>query len=80
MQKQKRKYLKINFDMIQKDKDFYLKNCNFNEIQENVFNALTGKKQMTIVQIAMKENVSERTVTNIIRQVKLKMIKAIMLK
>ena len=43
-------------------------------------NDLTGKKQMTIVQISMKENVSERTVTSIIRQIKLKMIKAIMLK
>ena len=35
MQKQgKKKVLKVNFDMIQSDKDFYLNNCNFNETQE----------------------------------------------
>lgn len=81
MQEQgKKKVLKINFDMIQSDKDFYLKNCNFNELQENIFNDLTGKKQYTIVQIAMKEHISESYVSKIIRQIKIKMIKAIMFK
>lgn len=81
MQEQgKKKVLKINFDMIQSDKDFYLKNCNFNELQEKIFNDLTGKKQYSIVQIAMKENISDSYVSKIIRQIKIKMIKAIMFK
>lgn len=81
MQEQgKKKVLKINFDMIQSDKDFYLKNCNFNELQEKIFNDLTEKKQYSIVQIAMKENISDSYVSKIIRQIKIKMIKAIMFK
>lgn len=76
----KKKKLKVNFDMIQADKDFYLKNCNFNELQENIFNDLTGKRPLTIIQISMKENISDRTVDRNIRQIKLKMLKAIMTK
>ena len=78
--KTKRKNLKVNFDMIQSDKDFYLENCNFNEIQEKVFNDLTGKKQMSIIQISMKENMSDRTTSRVIRQIKLKMLQAIITK
>lgn len=81
MQEQKKKkVLKVNFDMIKSDKDFYLVNCNFNEIQEKIFNYLTGKKQYTIVQISMLENMSERNVSKIIRQIKLKMLQAILTK
>lgn len=76
----KRKNLKVNFDMIQSDKDFYLKNCNFTEIQENVFNDLTCKHPMSIIQISMKEHISDRTVNRVIKQIKLKMLKAIMIK
>ena len=79
-QNKKKKVLKVNFDMIQSDKDFYLKNCNFNEIQEKIFNYLTGKKQYTIIQISMLENMSERNVSKIIRQIKLKMLQAILTK
>lgn len=79
-EKVKKKLLKVNFDMIQSDKDFYLANCNFNEIQEKIFKYLTGKKQYTIVQISMMENMCERNVSKVIRQIKLKMIKAIMFK
>ncbi len=78
--KTNKKKLKVNFDMIQSDKDFYLKNCNFNEIQEKIFNDLTGKYPMSIIQIAMKENVSDRTVCRIIRSIKLKMLQAIITK
>lgn len=78
--KTKRKNLKVNFDMIQSDKDFYLKNCNFNEIQEKVFNDLTGKKQMSIIQISIKENMSDRTTSRVIRQIKIKMLQAIITK
>lgn len=81
MQKQeKMKYLKVNFNMIQSDKEFYLKNCNFNDLEENVFLDLTGKEQMSIVQISLKEHKSERTISSTIRQIKLKMLKAIILK
>lgn len=79
-QNEKKKKLKINFDMIQADKDFYLENCNFTEIQENIFKDLTGKHPMSIIQISMKENVSDRTACRIIREIKLKMLKAIMTK
>lgn len=78
--KKKKKVLKVNFNMIQSDKDFYLANCNFNETQEKIFNYLTGKKQYTIIQISLMENMSERNVSKIIRQIKLKMIQAILLK
>ena len=81
MQKQvKRKNLKINFDMIKSDKEFYLKNCNFNELQENIFNDLTCKNPMSIIQISMKEHISDSTVNRNIRQIKIKMLKAIMTK
>ena len=76
----KKKVLKVNFDMIQSDKDFYLANCNFNELQENIFLDLTGKKQLSIIQIADKEHISDSYVSKIIKQIKFKMIKAIMLK
>lgn len=76
----KKKVLKVNFDMIQADKDFYLANCNFNELQENIFLDLTGKKSLSIIQIADKEHISDSYVSKIIKQIKLKMIKAIMLK
>ena len=76
----KKKKLKVNFDMIQSDKDFYLKNCNFNELQENIFNDLTGKHPMSIIQISMKENISDSTVNRNIRKIKLKMLQAIITK
>jgi DNA-directed RNA polymerase specialized sigma subunit len=79
-QKVKKKFLKVNFDMIQSDKDFYLANCNFKESQRKIFNYLTGEKEYTIVQIAMLMNMSERNVCRIIRQIKLKMIGAIAFK
>ena len=79
-EKVKRKFLKVNFDMIQSDKEFYLANCNFKESQKKVFNYLTGEKEYTIVQISMLMNMSERNVCKIIRQIKLKMIEAILLK
>lgn len=83
MQKQnktKRKNLKVNFDMIQSDKDFYLENCNFNELQEKIFKDLTGRYPMSIIQISIKENVSDSTVNRNIKTIKLKMLKAIMTK
>ena len=79
-EQEKKKRLKINFDMIQSDKDFYLTHCNFNELQEKIFNDLTGKIKYSIIQIAFKENISESYVNKIIRQIKIKMIQAILFK
>jgi hypothetical protein len=46
------------------------------KIEENVFLDLTGREQMSIVQISLKEHKSERTISSTIRQIKLKMLKA----
>ena len=73
----KKKNLKINFDMIKSDKEFYLENCNFTELQENIFKDLTCKNPMSIIQISMKEHTSDSTVNRNIRQIKIKMLKAI---
>jgi hypothetical protein len=78
--KTKKKRLKVNFDMIESDKQFYLQNCNFNELQEKIFKDLTGKYPMSIIQISMKENISDSTVSRNIKTIKLKMLKAIMTK
>lgn len=77
--KRKVKVLKINFDMIEADKQFYLSHCNFSDIQERIFNYLTGKRRLSIIQIADKENISEATVNRHIRKIKLKMIKSILI-
>lgn len=76
----KKKNLKVNFNMIKSDKEFYLNNCNFTELEENIFNDLTGKHPMSIIQISMKEHVSDSTVNRNIRTIKIKMIKAILIK
>ena len=78
--KPKKKILKVNFNMIEADKKFYLENCNFNELEENIFNLLTGKKNYSIIQIADIVQYSDRTVCRTIKMIKIKMLKAIMLK
>lgn len=51
--------------------DYILQNANFNDIQLKVFNRLTDKVgRQKIYQIAMEENISERTVSRIIKQIK----------
>ena len=79
MQKQskKRKNLKVDFNMIKSDKEFYLENCNFTEMEEKIFYDLTGKNPLSIIQISMKEHISDSTVNRIIRKIKIKMLKAI---
>lgn len=63
----------VKFDFIQSELDYILKNANFNEKQENVFNRLTDKKgRQSIVQISMEENISTATVSRIIKQIKKK--------
>lgn len=51
--------------------DYILQNANFNDIQLRIFNRLTDKVgRQKIYQIAMEENISERTVCRIIKQIK----------
>lgn len=81
MQEQKkRKCLKVNFDMIKSDKEYYLENCNFTENQEKIFLDLTDKKQYSRVQIAERHNMSVDNVDKIIRKIKLKMLATLLVK
>ena len=51
--------------------DYILQNANFNDIQLRIFKRLTDKyDRQKIVKIAMEENISERTVSRIIKQIK----------
>ena len=51
--------------------DYILQNANFNDIQLRIFNRLTDKfGRQKIVKIAIEENISERTVSRIIKQIK----------
>ena len=51
--------------------DYILQNANFNEIQLRIFKRLTDKYgRQKIVKIAIEENISERTVSRIIKQIK----------
>ena len=51
--------------------DYILQNANFNDIQLRIFKRLTDKQgRQKIVKIAIEENISERTVSKIIKQIK----------
>ena len=51
--------------------DYILQNANFNDIQLRLFKRLTDKYgRQKIVKIAIEENISERTVSRIIKQIK----------
>ena len=51
--------------------DYILQNANFNDIQLRIFKRLTDKYgRQKIVKIAIEENMSERTVSRIIKQIK----------
>ena len=51
--------------------DYILQNANFNDIQLRIFKRLTDKQgRQKIVKIAIEENISERTVSRIIKQIK----------
>ena len=59
------------FDFTINELKFILSNANFNDIQLKVFNRLTDKHgRQKIYQIAMEENISEKTVCRIIKQIK----------
>ena len=51
--------------------DYILQNANFNDIQLRIFKRLTDKYgRQKIVKIAIEENISERTISRIIKQIK----------
>lgn len=59
------------FDFTKIELDYILQNANFNDIQLRIFNRLTDKQgRQKIVKIAIEENISERTVSRIIKQIK----------
>lgn len=59
------------FDFTKIELDYILQNANFNDIQLRIFNRLTDKVgRQKIVKIAIEENMSERTVSRIIKQIK----------
>lgn len=66
----------VKFDFVKAELDYILENANFTEEQEKIFKMLTGKYgRETVVCIAMKMNLSERTVKRRIKQIKSKILK-----
>ena len=66
----------MTYDFTKKELDFILENANFTEEQEKIFKMLTSKYgRATIVNIALKMNMSESTVKRRIRQIKHKIMR-----
>lgn len=64
------------FDFTTFELNHIINNANFNDLQLSVFKRLTDKRgRQTIVQISMEENISERTVNRIIKQIKSKILR-----
>ena len=72
MEKEKLEEENVNkLDFTKIELDYILQNANFNDIQLKVFKRLTDKYgRQKIVKIAIEENISERTVSRIIKQIK----------
>lgn len=72
MEKEKLEEENVNrLDFTKFELDYILKNANFNDIQLRIFKRLTDKYgRQKIVKIAIEENMSERTVSRIIKQIK----------
>ena len=72
MEKEKLEKENVNkLDFTKFELDYILQNANFNDIQLRIFNRLTDKfGRQKIVKIAIEENISERTVSRIIKQIK----------
>ena len=72
MEKEKLEEENVNkLDFTKIELDYILQNANFNDIQLRIFNRLTDKVgRQKIVKIAIEENISERTVSRIIKQIK----------
>ena len=66
------------FDFTTFELNYIINNANFNDLQLSVFKRLTDKRgRQTIVQISMEENISERTVNRIIKQIKSKILRTL---
>lgn len=62
---------RMTLDFTKPELDYILQNANFNDIQLRIFKRLTDKQgRQKIVKIAIEENISERTVSRIIKQIK----------
>ena len=72
MEKEKLEEENVNkLDFTKFEIDYILQNANFNDIQLRIFNRLTDKfGRQKIVKIAIEENISEITVSRIIKQIK----------
>lgn len=72
MEKEELEEESINkLDFTKFELDYILQNANFNDIQLRIFKRLTDKQgRQKIVKIAIEENISERTVSRIIKQIK----------
>lgn len=72
MEKEKLEEENVNkLDFTKFELDYILQNANFNDIQLRIFERLTDKQgRQKIVKIAIEENISERTVSRIIKQIK----------
>lgn len=64
------------FDFVKSELDYILENANFTIEQEEIFKMLTSKYgRASIVNIAIKMNMSESTVKRRIRQIKNKILR-----
>lgn len=67
---------KVNFDFTKQEKEYIIENANFTLEQEEIFKMLTSKYgRQSIVNIAIKMNMSESTVKRRIKQIKNKIIR-----
>lgn len=66
--------MKIN-DFVEKELEYFRKECNFSEDELEYFNLKAKNK--TNLQISIDMNISERTVNNIGRKVRKKIIKVL---
>ena len=70
------KDVKINFDFTLPEKEFIINNANFTIEQDQIFKMLTSKYgRQSIVNIALKMNMSESTVKRRIKQIKNKILR-----
>ena len=66
----------VKFDFTQPELDYILENANFTIEQEQIFKMLTSKYgRASIVNIAIKMNMSESTVKRRIKQIKNKILR-----
>ena len=64
------------FDFTKFEINYILENANFNDLQLRIFKRLTDKHgRQKVVKIAMEENISERTASKIIRDIKNKILR-----